>query len=400
MREIGAHQTTDYLRKLTMNKVIVFKSHLLPKSETFIRSQILSLKNWQYTLVGLQKINNGLDISDLNIMLLAGHTRLITRCFRLIESLHHKPNKNDVNLLKSLNADLIHVHFATEAVKYFPLFSSLNIPILITLHGFDIRTYKTWWEQGKGGALMRNYPRNLLALASTSNVHFIAVSESIKRSAVEYGIPEEKVTVNYIGVDTEQFAPSPNPIQNRKDILFIGRLVEKKGCIYLLKAFKELQESFPDSKLIVVGSGPLEHDLIRYSQENHIRAEFVGPQTPEQILAFLATARIFCLPSITADNGDAEGLPISILEAQACGVPVVTSAKGGNGEGIRDGSSGYSFDEKDVKTLTKLLAELLLDDKLVKKFSKNARDHITEKMDIRNCSRELEKIYSLHKNRS
>ena len=77
--------------------------------------------------------------------------------------------------------------------------------MLVTLHGYDININRGWWEAGYGGPAMRNYPKRLLELASHPRVSFIAVSEAIRRRAISYGIPEEKITVRYIGVDTSKF---------------------------------------------------------------------------------------------------------------------------------------------------------------------------------------------------
>jgi glycosyltransferase involved in cell wall biosynthesis len=104
-------------------------------------------------------------------------------------------------------------------------------------------------------------------------------------------------------------------------------------------------------------------------------------------------ARLLCLPSITAANGDAEGLPIVILEAQASGTPVVTSARGGATEGIVDGETGLAFAEGDVDALAGHLRRLLRDDAMADAFAAAGPEHIARHFDIRNCSRRLERIY-------
>jgi glycosyltransferase involved in cell wall biosynthesis len=107
-------------------------------------------------------------------------------------------------------------------------------------------------------------------------------------------------------------------------------------------------------------------------------------------------ARVFCLPSVTANNGDAEGLPIVILEAQSCGLPVITSARGGATEGIQDGETGFAHREGDVDQLTESLVHLLNDDDLACDFSISARNRALRCFDIEHCNQLLEAIYEKH----
>ena len=102
---------------------------------------------------------------------------------------------------------------------------------------------------------------------------------------------------------------------------------------------------------------------------------------------------MLCLPSITAESGDAEGLPLVILEAQASGVPVVTSARGGATEGIIDGETGYAFAERDVAVMVDRLARLLTDDALVERFSNAAPAFIDKTHDLHRRTAALETLY-------
>jgi glycosyltransferase involved in cell wall biosynthesis len=373
-------------------KVLIYKSTLLPISETFIREQCINLSEWKPILVGKILVENGLDLTGLEICLLS--RSLYSRVMRRIRLLMQWPLKIDIELLKKENAQLVHAHFGTESVSAWPLAKALGLPMLVTLHGFDINVYREWWESGNAGLWSKSYPSQLLSLAKERDVHFIAVSEAIKKRAVEYGIPPEKIDVSYIGVDTQKFIPGTKPLAERREILFVGRLVEKKGCRYLLEAFLGIQDQFPEYDLVIVGDGPLENELKKYAHNNGVRARFLGAQTSEQVRERMTEARVFCLPSITSENGDAEGLPISILEAQSCGVPVVTSARGGAAEGIVHGVTGFSHSEKDVSGIKDALEHLLGNDQTADKFGEAARQKTLERMDISDCTQVLEKIYS------
>lgn len=380
---------------LNKKKVLVYRSDVLLYSETFILEQIKWLKSWKGVLVGDVKLTNGLKLDGVDNYAIFGKSSLFFKIIRRINLYFPLLSLIGYYRIKKINPNLIHVHFATDFVKSWPLLKRFNVPIMVTLHGFDINTKKEWWQAGHNGWWMKRYPEYLLSLAAHENVTFIAVSEAIKEQAIEYGIPKEKINVSYIGVDTERFYPDPasDPVTERKQVMFVGRLVEKKGCLYLIQAFEKIQDKFPDIELIIIGRGPLEEQLKKYVSDNKVRAKFLGVMSSQQIKQQLDQSRVFCLPSITAENGDAEGLGIVILEAQACGVPVITSAKGGAQEGILNGKTGYAHDERDVDAITQALEIILSDDILALGFSESARKFVLEKMDIKSCTKKLEYLY-------
>jgi glycosyltransferase involved in cell wall biosynthesis len=375
--------------------VIVYKSRLLPYSETFIREQVRMLAGWRAILAGDGRVGKGLALDGLDVRLLGYRHRFVQRLANR-SSPYLIWSWPRLKALKAERADLLHIHFATDAYRIWPLARQLDLPTLVTLHGYDINTYRSWWEAGNGGRRMRNFPAGLIKLAQDPRVRFIAVSKAIRQSAIDFGLPEDKITVRHIGVDVRRFTPGPMPIAARRDILYVGRLVEKKGCRYLLEAFEQIQEAFPAYRLVIVGDGPLGPELKAYAQERGVRAVFLGALPAEQVRECLDQTRVFCLPSITADNGDAEGLGIVILEAQAAGVPVITSARGGAQEGIVHGRTGFAHAEKDVPALRDALLALLRDDGLAEQFGRRGREHVMATMDLATCNRQLEELYEQH----
>ncbi|UGB38530.1 glycosyltransferase [Frateuria soli] len=375
--------------------VIVYKSRLLPYSETFIREQVRMLSGWRGILAGDGMVRKGLALDGLDVRML-GYRHRFARHLASLGSPYLIWSWARLRALKAERADLLHIHFATDAYRIWPLARQLDLPTLITLHGYDITTYRSWWEAGNGGRHMRKFPAGLLRLAQDRRVHFIAVSKAIRESAIEFGLPEDKITVRPIGVDTRRFTPGPIPIAARRDVLYVGRLVEKKGCRYLLQAFEQIQDDFPESSLVIVGDGPLGPELKAYAKERGVRAIFRGALPVEQVRECLDRSRMFCLPSITAENGDAEGMGIVLLEAQAAGVPVITSARGGAQEGIVHGRTGFAHAEKDVAALREGLRALLVSDELAASFGAAGRRHMVENMDIRDCMARLEAFYDHH----
>jgi glycosyltransferase involved in cell wall biosynthesis len=372
--------------------VLVYRNELLPVSETFIKEQVLALEDWRAVLVGRKRLDQ-LPLDDLNVRIIgaaspAFSSRMSWKAHRLLRSI-------PLHVKRSLEAEapcLLHAHFGPDALDAWPLARALNLPMLVTLHGYDINTYRDWWEAGKGGPAMRTYPRRLLKLAEQPRVGFIAVSEAIRQRAIEFGIPGEKITVNYIGIDTRKFAPGGIPIAQRPaHVLFVGRLVEKKGCRYLIEAMSTVQRDVPGARLIVVGDGPQRQSLEQLAQRLGVNADFRGAQSSAYVRRELDAARVFCLPSVTAESGDAEGFGLVLLEAQACGVPVITSARGGATEGLQAGETGLAFAEGDVDMLSNLLNNAIHGS--FGFISERARQFVTTRFDIKQTTKSLEMAY-------
>ena len=378
-----------------VKKVLVYKTNVLAWSETFIKEQVTSLTRWHGVLVGVNRTPNGLDLEGLDLRLLGdlkrgGWRRLGWTLARHLEL----PPPGVVARLAEEHAQLVHIHFGTEAARFWPVAKALQIPVLVTLHGFDINTHRDWWESGKGGHWMRGYPRRLVRMAESGRVTFIAVSEAIRSQAISFGLPPERVIVRHIGIDVQKFHPAGLPVEDRKPrILFTGRLVEKKGVAHLIRAFARVRAEVPAAELIIAGDGPLQSTLAQLAADLHCPVSFLGSLPAASVKEQMDQARVLCLPSVTTASGDAEGFGMVIIEAQACGVPVITSARGGAQEGILDGVTGFAHTEGDEERMAALLIRLLTEDELVRQFSLAARDFVQARFDILRCSRLLEATY-------
>lgn len=378
-----------------MKKVVVFRHDILCRSETFIRAQVLSLQRWHPVLTGYRAVTGGLDLKGLESCVIFKNrpspSQLLYLYLCQLLNLPHAPTHR---ILGNFGADLIHVHFGIDAVDIWPSVRSLKLPMLITLHGYDINIHQDWWRHGGAGLKRRRYPQRLLQLAQQRGVHFIAVSEAIRKQAIKFGIPAEKITVCHIGVDVSAFQPGSTPLNQRpRRILFVGRLVEKKGAEYLIRAFAQLLPAVHGAELVLIGEGPLKNSLQETARALGVNVLFLGARDTYEVKQELHKARVLCLPSITAANGDAEGMGMVLLEAGACGVPAITSARGGAHNAVIDGITGYCVAEKDVVQLAERLQELLLNDALCSKMGEEARHHVVAQFDINRCTGKLEQIY-------
>lgn len=146
----------------------------------------------------------------------------------------------------------------------------------------------------------------------------------------------------------------------------------------------------------MLGEGPLLEDARKLARELRAPVEFFGVGSSDDVLSELRKARVLCLPSVTASNGDAEGLPMVLLEAQACGVPVVTSAHDGTTEGLVHGQTGYGFREGDLEDMVAKLCRLLETTSAAGALSVAAARFASGSFDLGACSRQLELLYDSH----
>lgn len=375
-------------------KVFVFRQDLLPYSETFVRDQVLACQRWKPVLLGLRCVD-GLPLDGIETRRLLPDTPAALHSIwkHLNRQFGWAPPKK-IAELRQENAQLIHTHFGIDALAAWPLARALNLPMMVTLHGYDITTRREWWEQGNAGRTMRRYPERLLQVATRKNVHFVAVSRSIRQAAIDYGIPADRVSVSHIGVDVTRFTPGPVPVASRDPkVLFIGRLVEKKGLEHLIRALAQIAPTVPALSLVVAGDGPLRGQLKALAYDLGVRTEFLGAQPPARIKTELDAARVFCLPSVEAANGDAEGFGMVLLEAQACGVPVISSARGGAEEGLLEGITGFAHAEGCETTLADRLRRVLTNDTLAQAMSDAAPGFVRQHFDLQHCARDLETLY-------
>jgi glycosyltransferase involved in cell wall biosynthesis len=156
---------------------------------------------------------------------------------------------------------------------------------------------------------------------------------------------------------------------------------------------ERVQQTVPDAEVIVAGDGPLRSAVEREVAARRVRFTFLGVQTPVQVRDLMRGATVLCGPGIVAGSGNAEGLPITFLEAQATGLPVVVSTSGGSEEGVIHEETGYLHRPGDETAIAEHLIALLTDQAKREAFGIAARAHMLEHFDLRRQTAALEQIY-------
>lgn len=385
---------TLYLfKKGNMKQVGVFRLVFPLLSETFIMEQSSNLKEYKPTFLVRSKLHNfnvqNISLSDQDFIKIKQLLYLLTRAAFLFK---------ETEILNNLN--LIHAHFGPDGVYALPLAEKLGIPLVVTTHGYHTELYRRsllrpWNKNNRlryQSLQFLIYEKELKAKASA----FIAVSRFVAKQLIEGGYPQEKIILHYIGVDTVKFSPATEDA-NERYILCVGRHELKKGIDTLLRAFTRIASRYPDISLVQVGTGSLGNTSSLHALADDLgvknRVYFLGGQPHETVLELMRGAEIFALSSQTTKSGNTEGLPYSINEASACGVPVVSTWHSGIPEAVLDGETGLLAPERDDQLLAEKLDVLLSDRALGKKMGQRGREYVCEMFDIRKQTAKLEKIY-------
>jgi colanic acid/amylovoran biosynthesis glycosyltransferase len=365
--------------------VVVFCDHLLYPSETFIRAQGQALRRFSPVYAGSRRVP-GLDLPGKSTYTISrgdvtGRAREVL--FKLFGT---APNL--VRRLRALDPVLMHAHFGPDGLRALPLAQRLGLPLVVTFHGSDATA--TDIRYGKAPYGYRRYLAKKGNLQHGANL-FIAVSEFIRKKLLDQHFPAEKVALHYIGVDTKFFVPGRET--NESIVLFVGRLVERKGASYLIRAMAEVQKEDPETELVVIGDGPLRQDLEMQAKASLGKYRFLGVQNPEMVREWMGRASVFSLPSVKTRSGEEEAFGMVFAEAQAMQKPVAAFASGGIVEAVEHGATGFLAPEGDWRALAEYLSLLLKNPSLRYKFGILGRQRVLRLFDLDKQTNMLEKHY-------
>lgn len=283
------------------------------------------------------------------------------------------------------NFDIVQCHYGPVGNQALLLKEiGYKAKISTVFHGYDLSVY-----------LNEHGPDVYRELFSKGDV-FLPISTFWKQKLIALGCPEDKIRVNYMGVDADFFKPRNQKIISDKiKILTIARFTEKKGYRYALQAFREALDTIPDMEYHIAGDGPLFEQIHKLTHdlgiENHVK--FHGKVDRSQACALYNNADIFLLPSITSPEGDMEGIPVSLMEAMACGLPVITSEHSGIPELVNNGRSGFVVPEKNASMIAERIICLANKPDLRNKQGHQARIYVEEHFNNHILTRKLLEIF-------
>jgi len=215
----------------------------------------------------------------------------------------------------------------------------------------------------------------------------ICVSNKVKESFINAGYKiEKKSVVIYNGVDGEKFIPVETDYRNNI-LINVGSLYPHKGQIYILKALKIVLEDYPETRLQLVGDGPLRKNLEEECRNLGIcsKVKFLGLR--DDVSSLLVDSGIFILASLR------EGLSVALIEALACALPVIASNIGGVGEIVIDGENGLLFPPEDIQALSLAIKSMLGDVEKSKKMGLEGRKIFEKKFTLEIMLKNIDTVY-------
>jgi glycosyltransferase involved in cell wall biosynthesis len=366
--------------------IIFFSSLLLPASQTFIRAQGEALVRFIPYYVG-SRLVQGLELPPERTVVVNQGSVVGTLTEAVFKVSGFAPEF--YRQIRPLKPVLIHAQFGLSGALALPLARSLNLPLLVHFRGADATIRD---DHARFSSLNHwIYLRRREALKREGRL-FITVSQFIKEKLLEQGFPAHKIIAHYSGINTADFSADPN-ITREPVVLFVGRLTEKKGCEYLIQAMEQVQSHLPDVQLVLIGDGPLKSSLESLASRLLRRYHFLGVQPASVVRQWMNRARLLVAPSITSAQGDSEGLPNVVLEAQAMGLPVVSTVHAGIPEAVLHGETGLLASERDADTLATYCLQVLQDTTLWQSFSSKGQERVRSHFDRSQQTRILENLY-------
>jgi glycosyltransferase involved in cell wall biosynthesis len=287
-------------------------------------------------------------------------------------------------VLREIGPEVIHAHFGKAAVQIAPVESRLNLPLVVSFYGHDISSLpkQPFWEDAYG-------------ILWTQADRILVLSEQMKMAAKNLGCPLEKLSVVHLSRDLNQF-PFQAPERPTEKVLFVGRLVPKKAPLDAVRAIERANAQGAELQLQLVGDGPLREEVEDYVHENELSGTVSvrGRIPSSKIGNCMQEADIFLLPSKTAPSGDQEGTPTVLVEAQATGLPCVSTRHAGIPEMIPEVHHDLLAPEGDIEALARNLARVASwpTEKLCQ-IAERGQQKVEQEFCISEESRKIKKIY-------
>lgn len=282
--------------------------------------------------------------------------------------------------------DLVHVYYGHKAVHFYDMLCAWGGPFVVSFHGVDVSKFLD----------EPNYAETLQKVFATAKL-VMGRSHSLLKRLEELGCPKEKLRLNHTPIPLEHLETITRkaPSDGAWRLVQACRLIEKKGILTTLRALQIVVQTHPELRYILCGEGPLKEKILKTARalglENHV--ELRGWMNQEQLLEEYQNAHVFLHPSEMTKESDQEGIPNSMLEAMATGLPVVATNHGGIPEAVTSGHDGLLVPEHSPVELANAILKLLGDPSLLETLSTNAAASVRANFGSKAQVAALEDVY-------
>ncbi len=276
------------------------------------------------------------------------------------------------SLLERHGADLMHIYFGHTGVHLLPFIEQWDKPCVVSFHGADVAQKPE----------IKDYPAKLRRLFKAVPLVF-ARSQSLVDRLVHLGCPPEKLRINRTGIPLNEFpfVDRESPRDGKWRVVQACRLIPKKGVATSLRAFAIFKKDNPGAEFFIAGKGPLQSELEMLAGGLGILRDvhFVGFLPQPKLLKLYASSHLFLHPSEISPNQDQEGVPNSVLEAMATGLPVVATRHGGIPEAVDHGRTGFLVAEEDHVGLANAMQLITSSPASLKQMGERAHAAVVER---------------------
>jgi len=353
-----------------MDKIAVFLSNYLNSSETFIYRRLVNFRAFKPIVLSYGTEN--LDVFPFEPVYSFHSDRPLVEDFKRFMLVNFGFSPFFESVLKSNGVKLVQAHFTTRAKEILPVTKRLKIPQVNFFHGSDLDACKD----------VRKLVKDTAASAT--------VSETMRRDLIRRGCDENKIFVNYAGIELGNFSfRKRSPKKGKMRVLMCGRLFWKKGFDDGIKAFSMALSKHPNLEMRILGDGEMRGRLKKMIGKMGLggKIKMAGKLPPDSIPLEMDEADIMLVPSVE------EGLPNVIKEALASGLPVISTNVGGIPELIEDGVNGFLVDPENASQMAEKLICLIEGPELWGRFADEGRAAVEEKFDVKKQMSRLEKKY-------
>ena len=288
--------------------------------------------------------------------------------------------------------DIIHANWSFAGIAGMLAAGALGKPFVLTMHGAEVFTLG---YHPVIALLLKRTPTLVVNSSYTLNtIRSKYQLNDIETHIIPFGANYE--FGNTYDYQREEFFREELGISSDSKVLFsLGRLVERKGHIYLLEAFHRLSERHPELHLVIGGKGPEQAKLDDYIRNHNVpRVHFIEFIPEEKLPYYYANAFVFVLPAIIDSDGDTEGLGVVNIEAMSYGTPVISTNAGGIVDVVKPDRTGILVEQKDPEALAGAVDRLLNDETLRRRLAEQGREYVRNHFSWDAIAEEYAELYS------